>query len=90
MKKYIHIIKNSRLFSGITESEIEAMLGCLSAAVKRYKKGDIIYRSGENISSVSMLLDGTVHIQKEDFWGNLSILDAISPGELFWRGFCLS
>ena len=55
MKKHLHIIKNSRLFAGITEGEIEAMLQCLSAAVKIYKKGDIIYRAGENISSVAML-----------------------------------
>ena len=90
MKKYFQTIKNSKLFTGITESEIESMLGCLSAAVKMYKKGDIIYRAGENISSVAMLLDGSVHIQKEDYWGNLSILDSVSPGELFGEVFaCL-
>lgn len=90
MKKYIHTIKNSKLFTGITEGEIEAMLQCLSASLKTYKKGDIIYRAGENISSVAMLLDGSVHIQKEDYWGNLSILDSISPGELFGEVFaCL-
>jgi len=90
MKKYFQTIKNSKLFAGITESEIEAMLQCLSATVKTYKKGDIIYRAGENISSVAMLLEGKIHIQKEDFWGNLSILDAASPGELFGEVFaCL-
>ncbi len=90
MKKYLQTIKNSKLFAGITESEIEAMLQCLSATVKTYKKGDIIYRAGENISSVAMLLEGKIHIQKEDFWGNLSILDAVSPGELFGEVFaCL-
>ena len=90
LKKYFQTIKNSKLFSGITDTEIEAMLQCLSAAVKIYKKGDIIYRAGENITSVAMLLDGQIHIQKEDFWGNLSILDAVSPGELFGEVFaCL-
>ncbi|MBQ8831452.1 MAG: Crp/Fnr family transcriptional regulator [Oscillospiraceae bacterium] len=90
MKKYFQTIKNSKLFAGITEGEVEAMLQCLSASVKTFKKGDIIYRAGENISSVAMLLDGKIHIQKEDFWGNLSILDAVSPGELFGEVFaCL-
>ena len=66
------------------------MLGCLSAKVKQYKKGGTIYCAGENISSVAMLLEGSVHIQKEDFWGNLSILDAVSPGGLFGEVFaCL-
>ncbi len=90
MKNYLQIIKNSKLFAGITESEVEAMLRCLSASIKTYKKGDIIYRAGENISSVAMLLEGTVHIQKEDYWGNLSILDYVSPAELFGEVFaCL-
>ena len=65
MKKYLQTIKNSNLVAGTTESEIEAMLQCLSATVKTYKKGDIIYRAGENISSVAMLLEGKIHIQKE-------------------------
>ena len=30
-----------------------------------------------------MLLEGSIHIQKEDFWGNLSILNKISEGEIF-------
>ena len=90
MKKYFQTVKNSKLFTGITEAEIEAMLQCLSASVKTFKKGDIIYRAGENIHSVAMLLEGNIHIQKEDFWGNLSILDAVSPGELFGEVFaCL-
>lgn len=90
MKKYFQTIKNSKLFAGITEAEIEAMLQCLSASIKNFKKGDIIYRAGENIHSVAMLLEGNIHIQKEDFWGNLSILDAVSPGELFGEVFaCL-
>ena len=90
MKKYIQTIKNSKFFAGITEGEIEAMLQCLSASLKTFKKGDIIYRAGENISSVAMLLEGNIHIQKEDYWGNLSILDSVSPGELFGEVFaCL-
>ena len=33
--------------------------------------------------SVAMLLKGCVHIQKEDYWGNLSILNEILPGDIF-------
>ena len=83
MKKYWNLMKHSKLFYGITETEIESMMSCLSATTRSFQKGDCIFRRGERITSVAMLLEGSIHIQKEDFWGNLSILNKISEGELF-------
>lgn len=83
MKNFMPIIKNSRLFSGVSENEIADMLQCLSASVRGFEKGVVIFRSGDNITSLAMLLSGTVHIQKEDYWGNLSILSEVSPGNIF-------
>lgn len=83
MKKYLKLLKNTRLFHGITETEIESMLSCLSATRQTYQKGDCIFRRGEPIHHVALLLEGNVHIQKEDYWGNLSILNEISAGEIF-------
>lgn len=83
MKKYLNLLKHSKLFYGITETEIESMLKCLSAKIRCYPKGDCVFRRGERIITVAMLLEGSIHIQKEDFWGNLSILSEISEGEIF-------
>ena len=83
MKKYLKLLTRTKLFYGITESEIEAMLKCLSAANHYYQKGECIFRRGEHITAVAMLLEGSIHIQKEDDWGNLSILSKISEGEIF-------
>ena len=83
MKKYSELLSNAELFRGIKENEIEAMLDCLSASVRRYQKGDCVFHRGERITSVAMLLDGCIHIQKEDYWGNLSIQNEISEGEIF-------
>lgn len=83
MQEYFQLIKNSKLFTGITEAEIAAMLNCLSAAAQSYQKGDFIFRRGEHIHHVALLLEGCVHIQKEDYWGNLSLLSEISEGEIF-------
>lgn len=77
------ILKRSKLFSGISQEEIGAMLKCLSASTQSYERGAYVFRRGEVISSVAILLEGMIHIQKEDYWGNLSILSEISPGELF-------
>lgn len=83
MKEYLKILKSSRLFKEIKEDEIESMLKCLSAEMRVYQKGEYVFRRGEPVLGVAVLLKGTVHIQKEDFWGNLSILNEIPEGELF-------
>lgn len=65
------------------EAEMEPMLKCLSAASRSYQKGECVFWRGERITSVAMLLEGCIHIRKEDYWGNLSILNEISEGEVF-------
>ena len=83
MEKYITLLKNSKLFQGIDEKEITSMLGCLSAVRRNFHKGETVFRRGERIDSVALLLAGSIHIQKEDYWGNLSILNEIAEGEIF-------
>lgn len=83
MEKYLSILKNSKLFNGISADELRSMLDCLTAVTCSYRKGEYVFRRGEHIGSVAMLLDGGIHIQKEDYWGNLSILSEISAGEIF-------
>ena len=90
MKKYLHILKTSKLFDGINENEIEAVLLCLSAVKRNYRKGEYIFRAGERISSVALLLYGSVHIQREDYWGNLSILNKVFKGEVFGEAYAVS
>lgn len=83
MEQYISILKQTKLFDGMTEKEMEQILGCLSAVVKTYKKDDNIFHRGDCVKTVAMLLSGMVHIQKEDYWGNRSILSEITEGEIF-------
>ncbi len=87
MKKYLPILKRSAMFKGLQDHEIETILDCLSATKRRFLKGEPIFRIGDHISAVGLLLEGSVHIQREDYWGNLSILDEISPGEIFGEAY---
>ncbi len=83
MGQFSQIKDRSGLLKGIKEDEIESMLECLSAVKKGYRKGEYVFRRGDRVSCAALLLEGCIHIQKEDYWGNLSILNEISPGELF-------
>lgn len=87
MKKYIPILKKSSLFAGVREEEIESMLGCLQAKMKSFKKGDYVLRQGEYLSCIPVLVHGGLHIQNDDYWGNRSIINRISAGEMFGEAY---
>jgi len=87
MKRYIPVLKRTKLFSGVAEEEIEAMLGCLDAKMRSYKKGEYVYREGERINSITVLVEGSLHIQTDDYWGNNSIISTVNVGEMFGEAY---
>ena len=87
MKKYVSILKRTKLFSGIGDDDILSMLNCLNATVREYSKGGYAFRQGEYIRDLMILASGRLHIQKEDYWGNLNILNEIRPGEMFGEAY---
>ena len=87
MQKYIPILKRTQIFAGVGDDEIESMLSCLSARLKTYKKGEYVFRQGEHISDITVLVEGNLHIQKDDYWGNRSILGEISVGDMFGEAY---
>lgn len=87
MKKYVPILKKTKLFSGVGEEDVTSMLSCLGARLKSYKKGEFVLRQGEHLSDIVVLVDGKLHIQKDDYWGNRSILGLIDVGEMFGEAY---
>ena len=87
MEEFIPILKRTKLFSGVGEDEIETMLSCLGARLRRYKKGEYVLRQGEHLDDITLLAEGRLHIQREDYWGNRSILGSIGVGELFGEAY---
>ena len=83
MIKYAHIISKSKIFDNIKKEDIGNMLNCLSAVERKYEKGEYILRTGYVINSVFMVAEGKIHILKEDYWGNQSIIAEAKEGELF-------
>ncbi len=87
MKKYVPILKKTKLFSGVGEDDVTSMLSCLGARLKSYKKGEFVLRQGEYLSDIVVLVEGKLHIQKDDYWGNRSILGLIEVGEMFGEAY---
>ncbi len=87
MKNFLPVIASSRLFSGISEAEISAMLSCLSAKKESFPKEAFLLRAGDTTQSIGLVLSGTILIIQEDIWGNRNIVSKAGPGQTFAATF---
>lgn len=87
MKKYIPILKGTRLFAGVDEQELTAMFDCLQARMGTYKKGECVFRRGERMGVIAVPVEGSLRIQHDDYWGNRSIVGAVGVGEMFGEAY---
>lgn len=83
MKKFHDIMKRCSLFDGIELEDLSAMLGCIGGRIITSEKGQSIFREGDPATYVGMVLSGAVRLEREDFYGNRSIVAHISPSQLF-------
>lgn len=87
MKQYIPVLRKTQMFSGVGDEEIESMLSCLNARVQHYKKGEYVLRTGGHLHDILILVEGSLHIQKDDYWGNRSLLGQLGAGEMFGEAY---
>ena len=94
MKEFVPVLKRTKLFSGVGDDDISTMLTCLGARLLTYKKGEHVLRQGEHLSDILVLAEGSLHIQRDDYWGNRSILwgnrsilGHIGVGEIFGEAY---
>lgn len=76
-------LTDTPLFRGTTPQELEDMLSCLGTDVRSYEKGQMICRVGDMITSLGVVLSGSVLIENDDIWGNTTVLDCVGPGQIF-------
>ena len=82
MNKYVDILLNSSLFSGISTEDTDSVLDCLGAITKNYKKNECILMAGNTTEYIGLLLTGTAIVIQEDYWGGQSVMSAILPGHI--------
>ena len=83
MKEFLPVIRSSSLFSGISETELSAMLSCLETREERFPKDTFLLRAGDTAESIGLVLSGSVLVVQEDIWGNRNILSKAGPGQTF-------
>lgn len=76
-------ISKTGIFCGISSQDAASMMKCLQTYTRQYKKGEAVYRAGEQIDAMGLVLSGSVTIEQNDVWGNQSILDNAGRGQVF-------
>lgn len=83
------ILSSSPLFAGLTPAEVESVLSCLSLGVRQLPAHGYLFHAGDPADRMGLVLSGSLHILREDFWGRRAILTRLGPGELFGEAFAL-
>ena len=87
MKDFLSVICSSQLFSGVTETELTAVLACLDAKKTDFPKEAYLMHTGDTAEAIGLVLSGSVLIIQEDIWGNRNILSRTAPGQTYAAAF---
>lgn len=83
LKKYQHVLERCALFDGIRHEDLSTMLGCIGGRMLNVSKGEAIWREGDKATHFGMVLHGAVRLEREDYYGNRSIVARRGEAELF-------
>ena len=87
MKENWTALRRCPLFASLTEEGLTEALEKLNGIDQDYEKNQFIFRMGEAANTLGVVLKGSVHVIKEDYWGNRYILTKLEEGELFGETF---
>ena len=87
MKINFDILRSSRLFSGIFDDSLAAVLSCLSPREESFQKDAFLLHAGDTTESIGFVLSGSALIIQEDVWGNRNIASRVEPGQTFAAAF---
>lgn len=83
MKKLMDAMRVSVLFEGIKETELESLVENGGARVQAFQKDQFLIHQGDKAKGVGLVLEGRLHILREDFLGNREILAEVTAGDIF-------
>jgi len=80
-------LTQTRLFAGIQKEDMDAVLSCMNACEKSYKKDEIIMHAGDTTQELGLVLSGSVNITVNYQWGASSIIGRAGRGMIFSENY---
>jgi len=83
-------LRNNDLFKGLDIEEIENILKNISFTKIKYRKGEILAHEGEVCTSLGVILEGTIEMQRIYCNGKYIVIKKLSKGEVFGEALIFS
>jgi CRP-like cAMP-binding protein len=83
MHQYTEALRKCSVFSGIDEKLLVEILNTVNARITSYSKNQTIAFEGDECSSIGIVLEGHVEIQKLFLSGKTLTISTLSPGDTF-------
>ena len=87
MERYLSALRECTLFDGISGEELSRMLVCLGAKKMHFAKRECIFEEGAPSRYIGLMLSGSALIERNDFYGNRSIVDTVEVSDIFCESF---
>jgi len=88
MLNYSELLGSTELFRGIEPGGLGAMLDCLGAKFAPVKNGSVLLLAGDAPKHVGIILEGVLHVIRDDYDGNQSLVAVLAPGDMFAEALC--
>ena len=83
MEKFLSILERCPLFSGVSREDLSAVMGCIGGSVMEVGREQPVFLEGAPATFVGLVLEGAVRLERQDYYGNRSIIGYVGPTELF-------
>lgn len=80
-------LSRTPLFRGFSEAEIEELLDSIKGRSRCFSKGEVIYHAGTLVTSLALVLSGSVNIVIDYYWGSSNIFSHIKAGGIFAESY---
>lgn len=90
MNYIINNLKDCTLFKNFTEEEAEKILLSINYKVASFKKGEIIAFEDDPISSIGIILEGSIEVQKNYPSGKVVTINRMQKGNIFGEAIIFS
>jgi len=83
MKKYTDSLKKCILFQNVEEIKLQAIFKEINAKTETYLKNQTIALEGDPCTSIGIVLEGNIEIQKLFLSGKILTINKMSQGDIF-------
>lgn len=81
------IIAASKLFYGVAQEEVAALLASANARWRSCAQGEVILLAGSRARDIGVVCAGEVYVAREEITGERSLLARLGVGELFAEAY---